>query len=204
MVPLEAEVLEHCSEAVGDEGRVHAGGVAGLLHVHDQAQVETAVTDAFEHIQRLPHAVDVEAEEVVGADLDAGTRGLVVIESEVGVAVPIPLGGLDKGEVDAVGTRRVQVHHAIVGGDVDAAHREACLVDVWRRLQVLADGEPAGAHQGQRHEQEVNQDDCLDAERAMRAPDLSVVRSHRTAKLLHFPRPAKFTALKTGQPHQNP
>ncbi len=95
--------------------------------------------------------------------LEAGMFRLAVVQAEIVVSESLPFRGLYEDEVDAVFCCRVEVHHAIVGRDVDASYGVSFRVDIRGSGHELMISPYAGAyeHQGD-HQKEGRHADIVE------------------------------------------
>ena len=138
---------------VDDFGR-HTGRVAPLLDIDCHRQLQVALLGRGKEIGSLPHAVAVETEEMVGTDFEPGAPGGKVVAQEGRVIKRKALAGLEVDKVDAGGGNRVEIGGAIVGRDIEAAHRVARIVDLDMRLarpQYAPQGHTPGKYRREHH-----------------------------------------------------
>ena len=93
-----------------------------LFDIDCHAKLQRASAQRIEQVYGLGDSVAVEAEEVVGPALHARVSGLEIVQGEIGIAEIAAFGGLDEYELHAGSRRGVEVHHAVMGRDVDSSH----------------------------------------------------------------------------------
>ena len=130
MVACRAQIVHHGMQLQDDLAGDAAGMVAPLLDVYGQGHVGRAVPERPQQVGSLTPSFAVEAEEMVGAYLQAGATCAVEIVFKVGVAESRAFRCFDVDETDAVGGHTAEVDEAVVGADVDACYGIALAVGV--------------------------------------------------------------------------
>ena len=113
-------MVGHLDDAVHNQTRCLEIGVGELLDVDRHRQVELSAVDRVDEVEALDIARCVEAEEVVGSDLEPCFTSLADIVDKLPVLERSSLGGLDYDKLYAFVPDLVKVDVAVVGADVYA------------------------------------------------------------------------------------
>ena len=97
-------------------------GVAVVLYIYHQGQVETLPLDALQQVERLHRPVHVKPEEMVSPHRKFGGASPGIVRLPHPVFERCPFGSLDKHKRHTVFRHPGEIHRAVVCRHVDASH----------------------------------------------------------------------------------